>query len=152
MNGQATLFPAEELRPLDTPLLDAASARPPAPTGKPRPGQWPGRVKAVGDFEQFVRDRKWPYVAVDEPKKAIFANVDFAPFDFLVYSEVGPNLLVMVRGRRQMRRAHYEAMAEWQKMFGEDFQGVFVWRDQSGQWQATLTHEREDTRPVGHYL
>src|ERR1700682_1127014 len=51
-------------------------------------------------FEAFLRDRAIPYVAVDEAKKALFANARLKSFDFVVYSKNGPNLLVDVKGRQ----------------------------------------------------
>ena len=51
-------------------------------------------------FEAFLRDRGIPYVAVDEAKKALFADARLKSFDFVVYSKNGPNLLVDVKGRQ----------------------------------------------------
>ena len=44
-------------------------------------------------FEAFLREKGIPYVAVDEAKKALFANAKLKSFDFVVYSKNGPNLL-----------------------------------------------------------
>jgi len=52
-------------------------------------------------FEAFLRDKGIPYVAVDEAKKALFANAKLKSFDFVVYSRNGPNLLIDVKGRQQ---------------------------------------------------
>ena len=43
-------------------------------------------------FEAFLRDRGIPYVAVDEAKKALFANAKLKSFDFVVYSKNGQQL------------------------------------------------------------
>ncbi len=51
-------------------------------------------------FEAFLRDRRVPYVAVDEAKKALFADARLKSFDFVVYSKNASNLLVDVKGRR----------------------------------------------------
>ena len=48
-------------------------------------------------FEHYLRQRRVPYVAVDEAKKALFANASLKSFDFVVYSQQGPNLLVDVK-------------------------------------------------------
>src|SRR3954469_4900088 len=56
-------------------------------------------------FEAFLRDRGIPYVAVDEAKKALFANAKLKSFDFVVYSRNGPNLLVDVKGRQARAEA-----------------------------------------------
>ena len=95
-------------------------------------------------FEDYLRCKGWPYVAVDEAKKAIFADASIKSFDFLVYSESGANLLVDVKGRkfpdsipgpkRQASRAwenwitrdDVEGLAEWEKVFGADFVAVLV--------------------------
>jgi len=95
-------------------------------------------------FEDYLRAKGWPYVAVDQAKKAIFAGASVKSFDFLVYSESGPNLLVDVKGRKfpdgvsgpkrgasrawenWITRQDVEGLREWQKVFGEDFQAVLV--------------------------
>jgi len=95
-------------------------------------------------FEDYLRSRGWPYVAVDETKKAIFADAAIKSFDFLVYSSSGPNLLVDVKGRKfpdsgagkrpggsraweyWITRQDVEGLAEWEKVFGEDFQAALV--------------------------
>ncbi len=95
-------------------------------------------------FEDYLRAKGWPYVAVDESKKAIFGRNAIKSFDFLVYSESGPNLLVDVKGRkfpdgvvgakRGTSRAwenwitqdDVEGLGEWEKVFGRDFHAVLV--------------------------
>ena len=51
-------------------------------------------------FEDYLRCRGWPYVAVDETKKTIFADAKIKSFDFLVYSCTAANLLADVKGRK----------------------------------------------------
>jgi len=95
-------------------------------------------------FEGYLRSRGWPYVAVDEAKKAIFADASVKSFDFLVYSADGPNLLTDVKGRKYpdsgpgrkrlasrawenwITRDDVEGLREWQKVFGTDFLAVLV--------------------------
>ena len=95
-------------------------------------------------FEHFLRSKGWPYVAVDEAKKAIFAGASVKSFDFIVYSSTGPNLLVDVKGRKfpgavparkrgarcawenWITRNDAEGLSEWEKVFGSEFRGVFV--------------------------
>jgi hypothetical protein len=95
-------------------------------------------------FENYLRAKGWPYVAVDEAKKAIFDGVPVKSFDFLVYSASGPNLLVDVKGRkfpdgvRGRRRGGDKAyenwitqqdaddLREWEKVFGRDFMALLV--------------------------
>ena len=88
-------------------------------------------------FEAFLRDRKIPYVAVDEAKKALFANAKLKSFDFVVYSKGGPNLLVDVKGRscrNRSARSGFETwtterdvsdLLQWEQVFGEGFKAVF---------------------------
>ncbi|RPI63416.1 MAG: hypothetical protein EHM48_02470 [Planctomycetaceae bacterium] len=95
-------------------------------------------------FEDYLRAKGWPYVAVDEARKAIFAGVSLKSFDFLVYSPSGPNLLVDVKGRKfpdaivgrqrgsskvyenWITRDDVAGLREWQKVFGPDFRPVLV--------------------------
>jgi hypothetical protein len=87
-------------------------------------------------FEAFLRDKGIPYVAVDEAKKALFANAKLKSFDFVVYSKNGPNLLVDVKGRslrNRSSRSGFETWAterdvddlmQWEQVFGEGFKAV----------------------------
>ncbi|OPX22105.1 MAG: hypothetical protein B1H04_05515 [Planctomycetales bacterium 4484_123] len=94
-------------------------------------------------FESYLQARGWPYVVVDEARKAVFADVAIKSFDFLVYSQAGPNLLVDVKGRKfpdsrrpaagrsrawenWVTREDVESLQEWQNIFGEGFRAVFV--------------------------
>jgi len=88
-------------------------------------------------FEAFLRERGIPYVAVDEAKKALFANAKLKSFDFVVYSKNGPNLLVDVKGRqmRDSSKRNFESwtterdvtdLIEWERVFGEGFKAVFT--------------------------
>jgi hypothetical protein len=91
-------------------------------------------------FESYLRAKGWPYVVVDEAKKAVFADLSVKSFDFLVYSSAGPNLLVDVKGRKfpdgaaarsrawenWVTREDLESLAEWERIFGEGFLAVLV--------------------------
>jgi hypothetical protein len=95
-------------------------------------------------FEDYLRAKGWPYVAVDEAKKAIFADAAVKSFDFIVYSSSGPNLLVDVKGRKfpdsipgpqrgasrawenWVTRQDVDGLAEWEKVFGGGFIPAFV--------------------------
>jgi hypothetical protein len=89
-------------------------------------------------FEAYLRHRGIPYVAVDEAKKALFANAKLKSFDFVVYSKNGPNLLIDVKGR-QLRDAaakrgfetwtterDVDDLAQWEQVFGEGFKAVLT--------------------------
>jgi len=93
-------------------------------------------------FESYLRAMGWPYVVVDEAKKAVFANASIKSFDFLVYSETGANLLVDVKGRKfpdsgrqagsarawenWVTREDVESLREWENIFGDGFLAVLV--------------------------
>lgn len=94
-------------------------------------------------FEAYLRAKGWPYVLVDEARKAVFADVSIKSFDFLVYSTAGPNLLVDIKGRKfpdglrgansssrtwenWVTRDDVESLREWQNIFGQGFVGVLV--------------------------
>jgi hypothetical protein len=89
-------------------------------------------------FEGFLRDRGVPYVAVDEAKKALFADARLKSFDFVVYSKAGPNLLIDVKGRscrNKTNRTGFETWAterdvsdlmQWEQVFGDGFRAVLT--------------------------
>ncbi|HYO08264.1 MAG TPA: HYExAFE family protein [Tepidisphaeraceae bacterium] len=89
-------------------------------------------------FEAFLRSRGIPYVAVDEAKKALFANAKLKSFDFVVYSKAGPNLLVDVKGRQLRDRTgrkgfetwtterDVEDLMQWEQVFGDGFRAVLT--------------------------
>ena len=95
-------------------------------------------------FEDCLRSKALPYVAVDEAKKAIFGGAAIKSFDFLVYSSSGPNLIVDVKGRKfpdvggvakrgstrtwenWITREDVEGLEQWQKIFGQDFISTLV--------------------------
>ncbi|HEY7089368.1 MAG TPA: HYExAFE family protein [Tepidisphaeraceae bacterium] len=89
-------------------------------------------------FEEFLRSKGIPYVAVDEAKKALFANAKLKSFDFVVYSKNGPNLLIDVKGRMRRpgssRRSFeswtsqrdVEDLLQWEQVFGEGFRALFA--------------------------
>ncbi len=95
-------------------------------------------------FENYLRSKGWPYVAIDESQRTLFAGASVKSFDYLVYSESGPNMLVDVKGRKfpdgvvGRRRGNMRAwenwithddvtgLREWQKVFGRDFVATLV--------------------------
>jgi len=95
------------------------------------------RVIYEACFEDYLRSAGVPYVAVDEAKKAIFAGVHLKSFDFVVYSDAGPNLLVDVKGRKFPYRGGHrwenwttrddlDGLARWEEVFGSGFAGLLV--------------------------
>lgn len=91
-------------------------------------------------FEQYLRTKAIPYVAVDEAKRALdkaYPPVSLKSFDFVVYSQKGPNLLVDVKGRKHTGRSSksldnwvtqndVDSLVQWEKIFGSGFEGAFA--------------------------
>jgi len=96
-------------------------------------------IRYEAAFEDYVRSRGIPYVAVDEAKRAAFRDARLKSFDFIVYSARQPNWLVDVKGRRWRSRngrkptwenwvtqADIDGLSQWQEVFGSDFRALFV--------------------------
>jgi hypothetical protein len=90
-------------------------------------------------FEDFLRRKGLPYIAVDEAKKALFAGAKLKSFDFVVYRPEGKNLLVDVKGRKLIpakngggtlqnwaTREDIDDLRQWQEIFGDGFSAMFV--------------------------
>lgn len=91
-------------------------------------------------FEAFLRDRRTPYVSVDEKRRALLEQASLKSMDFIVYSQKSPNLLVDVKGRRfpsgDAHAGHrwenwataedLPALLQWQAVFGSGFRAVLV--------------------------
>ena len=86
-------------------------------------------------FEDYLRSRGWPYIPVDEQKKAIFAGARIKSFDFLVYRPGRPGWLVDVKGRKfpyqgKSGKRYWEnwvtdddleGLRRWEGVFGAEF-------------------------------
>jgi hypothetical protein len=114
-------------------------------------------------FEDYLRGRGIPYVAVDESKKAIFRDVRLKSFDFIVYSRSHANWLADVKGRRWVSRGSggrrawenwvtlgdLDGLGQWQQVFGQGFRALLVfayWLDGEPAPPAGLAHRfREQT-------
>jgi hypothetical protein len=106
-------------------------------------------------FEAYLRQRRVPYVAVDEARKALLPQRAARPdepggslksFDLVIYGE-GVNLLTEVKGRRTIptargagrlecwvTREDIESLECWERLFGPTFEAVFAfvyWCDQT---------------------
>lgn len=116
-------------------------------------------------FESYLRTCQIPYVAVDEAKKATFRDAQLKSFDFIVYSAVGTNWLVDVKGRRwaqrpRQRRPSWEnwvtredldGLQQWEEVFGHGFGGllVFAYRlETASSPPPDVLHVYHDTRYV----
>lgn len=105
-------------------------------------------------FENYLRARRVPYIAVDEAKKTLLPDgaslrltsggddegLALKSFDFVIYGE-RQNFLVDVKGRRVPANAaingrgrleswvtqdDVDSMRRWERLFGEGFQGAFL--------------------------
>ncbi len=86
-------------------------------------------------FEDYLRCKTLPYVAVDETKKALYGATALKSFDFIVYSESGDNLLVDVKGRKfpdtlPGRRDHLRLWENW--ITQDDADSLYQWSDVFG--------------------
>ena len=91
-------------------------------------------------FEDYIRSRGWPYLPVDEQKKAIFSGARVKSFDFLVYRPGQTAWLADVKGRKfpydskhgkrywenWVTRDDLRGLQEWEGVFGEGFEPVFI--------------------------
>jgi hypothetical protein len=89
-------------------------------------------------FEAYLRSRRVPYVAVDETKRSQFAGGSIKSLDFIVSPACGGSWLVDVKGRRfpSGEQKHYwknwstrddlVSLARWERLFGDQFGGLFV--------------------------
>jgi hypothetical protein len=89
-------------------------------------------------FEEYLREQRIAYVAVDEAKRSRWADGTIKSLDFIVSTVGGPSWLVDVKGRRfpSGEQKHYwknwstrddlVSLAQWERMFGERFGGLFV--------------------------
>lgn len=86
-------------------------------------------------FEDYIYACGWPYVPVDQQKKALFAGAQIKSFDFIVYSPNQSPWLVDVKGRKfpydgnggkrywenWVTRDDLAGLLKWKSVFGEDF-------------------------------
>ena len=95
-------------------------------------------------FEHYLRANSIPYVAVDEAKRALApgtaatgAAMKLKSFDFVVYSDAGPNLLIDVKGRKHSGKTgrafqnwvthdDVKCLKKWQGVFGRGFEPAFA--------------------------
>lgn len=91
-------------------------------------------------FEEYLRSRGVPYVAVDEARRSLLSDgASIKSLDFIVSAPGGSSWLVDVKGRRfpsgddqkqywknWSTRDDIESMARWEALFGANFCGLFV--------------------------
>ena len=104
-------------------------------------------------FEAYLRERRIPYVAVNEARKALLppgarlrldgagdAGPGLKSFDFVVYGE-NTNMLIEIKGRKVPARKSSRrggrleswvtlddvaSLKAWQRLFGPGYEGAFV--------------------------
>lgn len=91
-------------------------------------------------FEDYVRSLGWPYIPVDEQRKAIFGGSRIKSFDFLVYGPEPTAWLADIKGRKfpyesggslrywenWVTAEDLDALASWGSVFGEQFAPVLI--------------------------
>ena len=89
-------------------------------------------------FEEYLRQRRIPYVAVDESRRSLLEQASLKSMDFIVHSSTGENLLVDVKGRRYPTAGNggrwenwvtaddVESLLRWEEVFGAGYRAVFV--------------------------
>jgi hypothetical protein len=91
-------------------------------------------------FEEFLRRRGVPYVAVDEAKRSLMSNgASIKSLDFIVSAPEQRTWLVDVKGRRfpsgDVQKQYWKnwstrddlrSLAQWETLFGPGFRGLFV--------------------------
>ena len=89
-------------------------------------------------FEAYLASRRIPYVAVDEARRAKWGDGSLKSLDFIVAVGEGASWLVDVKGRRfpsgeqkqywknWSTRDDLQSLAQWQRLFGASFGGLFV--------------------------
>jgi hypothetical protein len=91
-------------------------------------------------FEEYLRGRGIPYVAVDEAKRSVLSDGrSIKSLDFIVSSPGPMTWLVDVKGRRfpsgdeqkqywknWSTRDDLRSLAQWEQLFGPSFCGLFV--------------------------
>lgn len=87
-------------------------------------------------FEDYIRSQGWPYVPVDEKRKAIFEGNRIKSFDFLVYPPGQKPRLLDVKGRKfpydgpsgrrfwenWVTREDLTGLSCWDRVFGDGFE------------------------------
>ncbi len=90
-------------------------------------------------FEEFLRQGRTPYVAVDEQRRALLRDASLKSMDFIVYSQQ-QNLLVDVKGRQfptggESGGHRWEnwateddlvSLMQWEQVFGPGFRSILV--------------------------
>lgn len=92
-------------------------------------------------FEEYLRDRALPYIAVDETRRATLGDGPVKSLDFIVYGVLGSRLLIDVKGRKfpggtpekpkltwecWSTREDVDGLTRWAEIFGPAYEPAFV--------------------------
>ncbi|HEX6987712.1 MAG TPA: HYExAFE family protein [Planctomycetaceae bacterium] len=89
-------------------------------------------------FEAYLRQRRVPYVAVDEKRRSLLEEASLKSMDFIVRPTGGESLLVDVKGRRYPTAGNggrwenwvttddVKSLLRWEEVFGAGHRAVFV--------------------------
>ena len=110
-------------------------------------------------FEDYLRSRGVPYVPVNEARKVIFSGNKVKSFDFLIYPGGAQQWIVDIKGRKfpyigsngskrywenWVLREDLEGLADWQEVFGDEFEAQFIFAYQlqgpPDRWPAGRPH------------
>lgn len=98
------------------------------------------RIHYEAAFEDYIRSLGWPYVPVNEQKKAIFSGARVKSFDFVVHRPGAGSWLVDVKGRKfpyalaggrrywenWVLRTDLDDLERWRSVFGDGFEPMLV--------------------------
>lgn len=84
-------------------------------------------------FEEYLRERRLGYVAVDETRRSLLDDGPIKSLDFIVYGPWGARLLVDVKGRRFPGGTDEKPRRVWENWSTEDdIAGLLLWARRFG--------------------
>jgi hypothetical protein len=115
-------------------------------------------------LEAYLRDRRLPYIAVDESRRSLAADGSLKSLDFIVSPPGRTSWLVDVKGRRfpsgDVQKQYWKnwstrddlrGLAAWQTHFGDDFCPILVFAYLLVGRQSPLPPEQLFTYRSQHY-
>jgi len=106
-------------------------------------------------FEEYLRARKYPYVAVNEKRRSLIGGASLKSLDFIVSPVMGGSWLIDVKGRHfpagKTGKQYWKnwstnddlrSLWRWERLFGERFAGLFVFAYQVVGDRAPLPAEQ----------
>jgi len=90
-------------------------------------------------FEEYLRARTYPYVAVNEKRRSLIGGGSLKSLDFIVSPVLGGSWLIDIKGRHfpagKTGKQYYKnwstrddlrSLWRWERLFGSRFAGLFV--------------------------